>query len=54
MEEAEREFKELTEGKYKHLIKSNKERDKESEDIDKLDGIWEADRLHLASIYKQK
>jgi hypothetical protein len=52
IEEANQEFRELTKGKYDHLMKSsNDEEDEESEDTDELDCVWEADGLHLTSIY---
>jgi hypothetical protein len=54
IEEANQEFKELTKGKYNHLMKSdNGDKDNESEDTNELDCIWEEDGLHLASIYSK-
>jgi hypothetical protein len=53
IEEAEKEFKELTKGKYEHLMKPNDEGE-ESEDTEELDCVWEADGLHLASIYDEE
>jgi hypothetical protein len=52
IEAADREFKELTEGKYEHLIKLNNEGE-ELEGTEELNCVWEADGLYLASIYDE-
>jgi hypothetical protein len=50
IEDAEKEFDEITQGRYEHLRKAPSVDDTSSENTEELQGRWEADGLHLDSI----
>ena len=55
IEEADKEFRELTEGRYEHLMKkTSPEGDNKTETTEELDCVWAEDGLHLASIFNEQ